>query len=255
VTLSGSIRLSVAVACLSLAAPGLSLAQFAGSATIETDYRVQGFDLTNGRPDGRFDVTYDSASGIYGSASAIIGETAGNSVRPLGYLASAGFAKRVASGLSWDVGLSDAQLALYLPQTQLATGATGHSKAFIHRYNLDYAEIYGGISTAHLSAHLYISPDYLGQDLRTAYLDINSFIKPVEHLRLFGHLGALAPLGGGSGIPGADRGRFDFSVGAGWEGRWGELKVIWSATTPGLHYPVEYVPRGQAIGVSLTRFF
>jgi hypothetical protein len=231
------------------------LAQVAGSTTIETDYRIQGFDLTNSRPDARFDISYDSPSGIYAAASAIFGETAGGTIRPLGYLASAGFAKRATSGVSWDFGLNDAQLALYLPVMQLTPGATTYSKTFTHRYNLDYAEVYGGVSIANFSAHLYISPDYLGQDLRTAYLDVDSFVRPLEHLRLFGHLGALAPLGGAADIPDAHRGRFDVSAGAGWEMRWGELKVTWSATTPGLHYPPVYVPHGQAIGVSFSHFF
>jgi hypothetical protein len=260
VTLSGALRLSVAAACLSLAGPGLSSAQLAGSATFETDYRVQGYDLTNGRPDGRFNITYDSASGIYGAASAIIGEIPGGSVRPEGYLGYLGFAKRMNSGVNWDVGLSDAQLAVYVPMTQLAPGATVYSQTAtpqisIHRYNLDYAEVYGGVSTEHLSAHLYISPDYLGQDLRIAYLDLNGAITPVEHLRLFGHFGALAPLGGESEIPGAHKGRVDVSGGAAWEALWGELKLTLSATTPTLRYPPGYVPHGEAVGVSLTHFF
>jgi Bacterial protein of unknown function (Gcw_chp) len=255
VTLSRSICLSVAAACLNLAGPGLSSAQLAGSATFETDYRVQGFDLTDGHPDGRFNVTYDSASGIYGGASAIIGETAGGSVHPLGYLGDIGFAKRMPDGVDWDVGLNDAQLALYVPATRLAPGATVYSQAYTHRYDLDYAEVYGGVSTTHFSAHLYVSPDYLGQDLRTAYLDVDSTIRPLEHLRLFGHFGALAPLGGASDIPGAHQGRLDVSAGAAWEALWGELKITFSATTPRLPYPADYDQHREAISVSLTRFF
>jgi hypothetical protein len=228
---------------------------------LETDYRVQGFDLTNGHPDGRFNVTYDSAIGIYGGASAIIGETAGGSVHPLAYLGDLGFAKQMANGMNWDVGLSDAQLAVYLPATRPAPGATIYSpgatvlQAYTHRYDLDYAEVYGGVSTTHLSAHLYISPDYLGQDLRTAYLDLDSAIRPLEHLRLFGHFGFLAPLGGASEIAGAHQGRLDASAGAAWEALWGELKVTFSATTPRLPYPPGYDQHREAIGVSLTHFF
>lgn len=254
-TLPRWICLSVAAACLNLAEPDLASAQVAGSATVETDYRLQGYDLTNGHPDGRFEVTYDGASGIFAGASAIIGETAGGGVHPLGYLGEVGFAKRMASGVNWDVGVSDAQLALYIPATRLAPGATVYSQTYFHRYNLDYAEIYGGVSTTHLSAHLYISPDYLGQDLRIAYLDLDGAIRPVKHLRLFSHLGALAPLGGGSDIPGAHQVRVDAGVGAAWEAPWGELKVTFSATTPRLPYPVDYDQHREAISVSLTRYF
>lgn len=225
---------------------------------METDYRVQGFDLTDGHLDGQFNVTYDSASGIYGGASAIFGETAGGGVHPLAYLGDIGFAKRMASDVNWDVGLSDAQLALYVPATRPAPGATvysNYSKVYMHRYDLDYAEVYGGVSTAHLSAHLYISPDYLGQDLRTAYLDVDGAIRPLEHLRLFGHLGALAPLGGASALPGAHQGRLDVSAGAAWEALWGELKITFSATTPRLPYPVDYDQHRGAVSLSLSHFF
>jgi uncharacterized protein (TIGR02001 family) len=231
-------------------------AQLAASATVESQYRFQGVALTRGEPDGRISLSYDHPSGAYGGVSMIVGNTDGKGVQPLGYMGYAGFAKQTAGGLNLDVGVTDSDINLYLPVVLSGySPQTGPSaQRYIHRYNFDYTELYAGVSKNDLSARLYVSPDYLGQRLATAYLDVTGAIRPTTHLRLFLHAGLLTPLGDGSGSNVA-REHFDFSPGGAWEFRHAEIRLTWSATTPRVDYPAGYPQKRNVFVLSATQFF
>jgi hypothetical protein len=246
------------------AAPAVVHAQLAANATIESQYRFRGVELTNGKPDLRLGLSYDSPSGVYAGVSGIGEETVSAGVRALGYVAYVGFAKRTRGGLTWDVGATNSEINLFLPLRAPAsstfagnytTSGNGTSSApeYFH-YRANYTEVYGGVSWKTTSVHLYISPDYLGQSVRTAYLDVTETFRPMTHLRLYGHAGALTPLAGGSGSSN-DREHVDLGAGAAWEFRHGEVQLAWTMVTPQVQYPIGYPQTRNALVLSISGFF
>ena len=244
------------VLAFALAGADASRAQLVVNATVESQYRYQGVDLSNGEPDGRIGLSYDHPSGAYGGASLIVGNTVGVGVQPLGYLGYLGFARQTAQGITWDVGLTNSDITLHLPATRsVYSDQTGRVVTHYTRsYSFDYTQIYAGLSRRDLSARLYLSPNYLGQGLTTAYLDLNEAVRPVDRLRLFLHAGALTPLGGSAGSN-LDREHFDIGPGAAWEFRHGEIQLSWAAAGPQVYYPVGYPQKRQVFVLSVTGFF
>jgi hypothetical protein len=240
----------------SLAAPTTARAQLAGAATLESEYRLRGVALSDGEPVLRLGLSYDHASGAYAGVSAIVGQTAHSGVRPLGYVAFVGVAGQAPQGLSWDVGASNSQITLYLPAARALRPLPSaiYPQTNTYKYTANYTEIYGGLSARDVSARLYLSPDYLGQDLKAAYLDVTAAARPIRRLRLYGHVGALTPLGG-SARPDGDREQYDVATGAAWEYRHGEIQLAWSAAAPEMEYPVGYRQKRSALVLSLTDFF
>jgi hypothetical protein len=239
-----------------MAAPSAARAQLIGSATLESDYRLRGLSLTNGEPDVRVGLAYDYASGAYVGASAIAAQPARVGLRALGYVAYAGFARQTGGGLGWDIGATDSQIDLRFSAPQLVRTAQGAPlmQSVEHTYRAHYSEVYGGLSMRDVSARLYLSPDYLGQHLRTAYLDLTVAGKPVDRLRLFAHAGALTPLGGSAG-PNSGRERYDLGAGAGWEFRNGDVQLAWTTITQQAEYPIGYRQSRAALTLSVTGFF
>jgi hypothetical protein len=247
-----------------LAVPASALAQFVGTAVLESQYRSLGVALTDGKPDLRLGVSYDHPSGVYAGASLIGGETADDGIHGLGWAAYLGYAEKTANGLTWDIGATTSQINLYLPVDPLQRSAdqpTGYTqtygasgpKTYTFHYRADYSEVYGGLSWGSTSVHLYASPDYLGQSLRTAYLDVTETFRPVTHLRVYGHAGALTALEGSAG-PGSDREHYDFGAGAAWELHHGEIQLSWTGITPRVQYPIGYPQPWSAVIVSVTAF-
>lgn len=236
-----------------LSFPAQVRAQFAVSATLESQYRVQGVSLTNGEPDARIGVSYDHPSGVYAGASAIIGDTAGAGVQSLGYLGFLGFARQTSTGLDWDLGITNSDITLYIPTREINQYPASASSAKLQEYRFDYTDLYAGISGRNLGVKVYFSPNHLGQGVTTTYLDLSGVVRPVSRLRLYMHAGALTPLSGGSGT--FRREQFDFGPGAAWEFRHGEIALTWSAATPGVEYPAGVPQRRNALVLSLTGSF
>jgi hypothetical protein len=245
-----------AIFAAGLSGAGRAHAQLAASATVESQYRFQGVALTRGEPDGRIGLSYDHPSGAYGGVSLMVGNTAGKGVQPLGYMGYAGYARQTSNGINWDVGVTNADITLFLPvEVSGYSDQTGpYTQRYTHRYNFDYTEVYAGVSKDDLSARLYISPDYLGQRLKTAYLDMTGAIRPTTHLRLFMHAGVLTPLSDGTRSNVA-REHFDFGPGGAWEFRHAEIRLTWSATTPRVDYPAGYPQTRNVFILSATHFF
>jgi uncharacterized protein (TIGR02001 family) len=244
------------VLSFSLAAPTAARAQLVGAATLESEYRLRGIGLTNGEPDVRIGLTYDHSSGAYAGGSVIVGDTVRDGVRVLGYIEYAGYAKQTVDGLDWDVGASNSNITLNLP-AQLTTRSAENvisTQIYTQKYHADYSEIFGGISMNDVSAHLYFSPDYLGQSLKMLYLDVTATVRPRNRLRLYAHLGALTPLGGSAG-PTSQREHFDIATGAVWEFRHGEIELGLSAATPDLEYPPGFRQERSAPVLKVTGFF
>lgn len=263
-TLSGEGRAPVrrllligsAALLFALAAPVGARAQLIGAVTLESEYRLRGLALTNGEPDVRLGLSYDQGSGAYAGATAIVGQTAGHGVRALGYVAYAGLAGGTPGGLDWDIGATNSQITLYLPARQdIRSNQSGnYPRVAEHEYTSNYSELYAGFSVRDISAHLYLSPDYLGQGGKTAYLEVTAAVRPVDRIRLYARVGALTPLGVPAG-PNGGRERYDLSTGAVFEFRHGDAQLGWTTTTAPVEYPAGYRQGRSALMLSVTGFF
>jgi Bacterial protein of unknown function (Gcw_chp) len=260
----------IVCACGALAAalPARADSQFSASATLESQYRLRGVALTDDDPDLRLEFSYDHASGGYVGAALIGGRTFEQAFRALGFVAYLGYAQKSGNGVTWDFGATISEINLYLrpipytsasypayqaPATGYPAAPEGSAPGTFH-YRADYAELYGGWAWRDTSARLYVSPDYLGQSLRTLYLDLTQSYRPLTHVRLFAHVGVLTPLDG-TGSPGSGREHYDASAGAAYEFLHGELQLAWVGLTPQVQYPTGYPQKRSALLASVTGFF
>jgi uncharacterized protein (TIGR02001 family) len=207
-------------------------------ATLASDYRLRGVSLSDRQPALSLQVTYDAPNGVYAGATAIASAGARYGVDQIGLQGQVGYALRTAAGPSLDFGL---------------TAADYHVPSARH-YHLSYAEAYAGISGRNLSAHLYYSPDYLGQDVQTLYLSLDATTRPRGRLRLFAHAGVLAPV---SAAPryGLHRPQYDLKAGvAASLGRY-EAEVAWTHVGPETDYPGDRTQVHDALVISASVYF
>ena len=173
-------------------------AQLSGSAGILSDYLYRGVSLSGGKAVPRLSLNYDGAAGWYAGGQVIGGQAGGATHRSAQWVAYAGYAQRLQSGLNWEAGVS--------------------RYAFPQASHWHFNEAYAGIGTDALSARLHYSPDYLGMRTRTLYAELNGGIELAEGLGGFWHLGHLGSVRAG---PGATIGRFDLRLGlAASRGNW-----------------------------------
>jgi uncharacterized protein (TIGR02001 family) len=221
---------------LGLASP--ARAQLAVSGTLASDLRIRGLSFSDRRPVVSLALTYDHSSGFYAGATAYAGPTEHSGVQWIGYQIDVGYAGRIGStGPGWDAGVANTELTQYLD----------------HKYTANYTEIFGGVSGRNVSAHLFVSPDYLGEHVVTAYLDLEGAIHPAPRWRLFGHAGVLAPLGRCD--PELVRTRFDLRAGVAREFDHVELQAAWTHISPRTDYPLYYDQVSDAFVASVSVFF
>ena len=150
----------------------------AGKLSLQSDYQVRGYSVSRGRPVGILDLSYDTASGVYLNGSAFGALPDGDNPGLLGMIGDIGYARRLSSALSVDGGVTRSEY--------VAVGAGG--------YHTGYTEVYAGLSTRRLSAHLYYSPDYFRAGSKTLYGDLSGNIGLVADVRLNAHIGMLTYL-------------------------------------------------------------
>ena len=147
-----------------------------------------------------------------------------------------GFAKRREGGLSWDVGVNNVDLSLYLDR----------------QYSIKYNQLYFGLSKGVLDAHVYLSPNYPRRGAGSAYLDLNGAVRPADKWRLSGHAGALVGLGG-TELQGGRRTRYDVRLGVAREYGNHEISLGWTAVFPRAQPRTPWTRPGVVAGV--TYFF
>jgi uncharacterized protein (TIGR02001 family) len=213
---------------------GLALpahAQLSGAVGIQSDYRFRGISLSEGQPVATLDLSYDHASGFYAGGSAIAVNEDGP--RALGFIEYAGFATPRIGRVSLDFGVDNQNLSGYAAR----------------RYQLNYSEIYAGVAGSHLSAHVYYSPNYFRWGVQTLYADVEASMKPADNWRLFGHLGATAPLGRIAGR----RQRYDLRVGV--ARQFGPLELQASVTGTSPAPPAGSPPERAALVLGASWYF
>jgi uncharacterized protein (TIGR02001 family) len=192
--------LTRAAACLwafliatSLAAP--AAAEVGATFSLSSDDRFRGYSLSGGRPVAILDFAYDDPSGLYADASGT-GVLQNGDPSPLGFELSGGYAKRLPSGTTLDVGVTNSTYSHYS-----ANGAAN-----------SYTEVYAGISRGGLSSRIFFSPHYSQSGLWTAYGEVNASVSPASKWGLEAHVGMLVPLKSPSGYD-QDRTAFDWRLG------------------------------------------
>jgi uncharacterized protein (TIGR02001 family) len=160
---------------MALAACGPASAQMAAKLSIESDYQVRGYSVSQGRPVGTADLSYDFSSGAYLNLSAFGALPDDDNPGLLGTIGSIGYARRLTSVISLDSGV--------VRTDYIGVGAGG--------YHLGYTEAYLGVASRRLSAHLYYSPDYFRSGAKTLYGEVDGNIGLIADIRLNGHIGFL----------------------------------------------------------------
>lgn len=159
-----------------LAAAGVALpacAQVSASIGLESDYRFRGRTLSDSHPVATADIGYDDRSGVYlgGAVTAVV---TGSDIGILNVQGNIGFAKRLSSSLTLDVGVARSQYTSRL-----------RSRA-VH-----YTEFYAGLSRHGFSTRLYYSPDYLTPGVGTLYGELDYAMSPADKWQLSAHAGKL----------------------------------------------------------------
>lgn len=152
-------------------------AQLSAAVSFFSDDRFRGYSISDARPVGILDLSYDAPDGFYAAASGSVVASRGDGLQPLEAILNAGYAKRLRSGLTIDGGITHSEFTRYSDR-----GA-----------ERSYSEVYMGLSSQFLTARIYASPDYQMHGSLYGELDGNI---PVGELRLTGHIGLLVPFSG-----------------------------------------------------------
>jgi uncharacterized protein (TIGR02001 family) len=229
---SGALLISAGI---SLA--GTAQAQVAGSISIESDYRFRGRSLSSGQPVATASLDYDDASGFFidGSITGVLG---GDRPGLLGVQGNIGYATRLSSKLSMDVGVLRSQ---YTPSY------TGDRATH-------YTELYLGIIRRSLSSRVYFSPDYFRGGASTLYGEIEGAIEPAKDWHLTAHVGGLIYLN--RPTPYANwRNQHDWRVGVSRQLGAFDVHLNLSGGGPGHDYYSGRPRRRTALVVGATRSF
>ena len=191
----GFTRLALGAAILA-AVPVPAAAEVGTVVSAYSDLRYRGISLSDGRPVGILDLSYDASNGLYGALSGSVAATRHEGVKPLGIAVNGGYAKRIGRRLSGDIGIVHSRYSHY---SGVASGRT-------------YTEIYAGLSSKFVGTRLSLSPNYVGNAGWTLHGEINGHVDLTPSLYLDGELGALVPLGR-YGTHASSRGVWDARVG------------------------------------------
>jgi uncharacterized protein (TIGR02001 family) len=151
-------------------------AQVGAAISLFSDDRFRGYSLSEGRPVAIADLSYDAPNGIYGAASGTLVATR-EGIRPLGVQVNGGYAKRLPSGLSVDVGALHATYSSY-------SGLVWRS----------YTEVYAGIAGKLVSSRVSVSPAYFGSGW-TVHGEVTAGYSLSRNLNIAADLGLLVPAG------------------------------------------------------------
>jgi uncharacterized protein (TIGR02001 family) len=194
----------------------VALAQVSAEVSVATDNEYRGVSLNDKQPAPAVDLAYDSSAGWFAGTFASQVRFYAQDHSSLEMMVDAGYARKTASGLSWELG---------------ATSSIFPDFAF---YN--YSEVFAGLSSNDWSARVYYAPDYFGRNWRTLYAEFNYAHPLSEHLRLLGHVGILQ---GTFKTTNASAHTLDASVGIAAKLADFNIQLAWAATNRANYlYPV-----------------
>lgn len=171
-------------------------AQFGAVVSAYSDQRFRGYSLSDGRPVGILDLSYDAPDGIYAAASGSVVATRHHGLKGLGLALNGGYARRVGRELTLDLG------AIHSRYSEYSGVASGRS----------YTELYAGLAGKLVGTRFSLSPDYIGAARWTLHGEVNGHVDLTRDLRFDGTIGALMPVGSGA-YTGATRATWDARLG------------------------------------------
>jgi len=157
----------------------VAAAQFGAVVSIFSDDRFRGASVSDGRPVGTLDVSYDVRSGLYASLSGTVVATRGEGLKALSAVLNGGYAKRLRSGLTVDFGVFHSRYSHY-------------SRLSSRR---DFTEAYAGLAGKNIAGRLSVSPNYFGLARWTAYGEVDAHLDLSPNTQLEAEAGLLVPLG------------------------------------------------------------
>jgi uncharacterized protein (TIGR02001 family) len=193
-------------------------AQVSGSLTLTSDERWRGRSLSAGQPAATASLSYDDRSGFYVDAAAT-GALIDEGARLIGGAADAGYAWRLPSNVSLDIGITHRQFTRYFSGGR----ATG------------YSEIYAGVNGRSLSASVHYSPNYFRRGASTIYGSFDGVLRPAPLWRVIGHVGAITYLNGPA-VPRLRSTQYDYSLGVARQQGAVELRLAWTGGGPDRDY-------------------
>lgn len=183
-----------AAAALFLTFASPARAEVGATISLLSEARLRGYSMSAGNPVGQLDLSFDHRDGFYLGLSASAVVHPGRGLKPLSLSENVGFAKRLKSGPTVDVGIVNSYY-------------TRHSGRY---RTLSYSEAYVGLIGRNLASRVYVSPNYFYPGVWTVYGELDTAVRPAGKLRLTAHVGALAQLRG----PAGSKPHYDWRIGA-----------------------------------------
>ena len=178
----------LAVAALAFVAAPAS-AEIGAAVSLDSESLYRGYSLSDGRPAASLDLSYDSPSGFYASASGSLVAARSEGIRKLGLQLTGGYARSVSNSMSLDLGVTRSAYSEY-------SGLYGRRS---------YIEAYAGVTTKLLSSHVFYSPRALVTGKSTLYAEANGSIGGYSGFSAQAHAGVLLPLADYQGRSSAPR--------------------------------------------------
>lgn len=208
-------------------------AEVGAAVSLLSEARLRGYSMSAGKPVGQLDLSYDHRSGFYAGLSATV--VAHDGLNPLALQESIGFARKLASGPTIDVGVVQSNY----------TRHTGRYRP------LSYTEVYAGLIGRNVASRVYLSPNYFDPGVWTLYGELDAGMRPTDRLRLTGHVGVLTRLRG----PGRQAAQYDWRVGAAHElGRF-SVQLSLTGGGPGRDYYEHRARSRTAVVLGVSRIF
>jgi uncharacterized protein (TIGR02001 family) len=188
--LRGAVTVCVALICANAAGDQLS-----GSVSAVSDYRYRGVSLSDNDPAVQASINYDDTSGFYAGAFVSTARFAFESSRELQAISFFGYAWRLQSGVSGEVGVDYA--------------------LFTRTHDYGYPEVYWGFASGIWSGRLYYAPRYFSGDGNAVYGEINAAQPLSDRFRVIAHGGVLWSKSGNPYEGSGERAAFDARIGVG----------------------------------------
>ena len=173
--MSASVALSFCLLLTTLVPLSPAAAQLGGSFTLSSEARLRGRPISEHKPVAAMDLQHDAANGFYMGASAALVAIRSGGIQPLYFTPYAGFARRISSSATLDLGIVHSRYGEY-------SGISG---------GRSYTEAYVEVAGRNVSARLFVSPAYFRRNQPTFYAEANGNLDLRHDWLLFGHLGRL----------------------------------------------------------------
>ena len=190
--LRGAVTVTV---CVALICADAAADQLSGSLSVVSDYRYRGVSLSDNDPAAQGSINYDDARGFYAGAFVSTARFAFQSSSELQAIGFFGYAWRLPSGVSGDVG------ADYV--------------LFTRTHDYAYPEVYLGFASGIWSGRLYFAPRYYVRDGNAIYGEVNAAQPLSDRLRVIVHGGVLWSKSDNPYDGSGERATFDARVGLG----------------------------------------